>query len=88
MLDISPLFWFSKKQSAIKTCSFGSEFIWYLVEVVGHDRKKVLWEVVGDHVVEQPTDHDEIGLRGFDSNCFEEDKKGQVEKGPVSLHIY
>ena len=27
MLDISPLFWFSKKQSAIKTCSFGSDFI-------------------------------------------------------------
>ena len=52
MLDISPLFWFSKKQSAIKTCSVGSEFIWYLVEVVGHDGKKVLWEVVGDHVVE------------------------------------
>ena len=24
----------------------------YLVEVVGHDKKKVLWEVVDDHVVE------------------------------------
>ena len=23
----------------------------YLVEVVGHDKKKVLWEVVYDHVV-------------------------------------
>ena len=33
----------------------------YLVEVVGHDKKKVLWEVVNDHVVENPTDHEEIG---------------------------
>ena len=24
----------------------------YLVEAVGHDKKKVIWEVVGDHVVE------------------------------------
>ena len=23
----------------------------YLVEIVGHDKKRVLWEVVGDHVV-------------------------------------
>ena len=40
----------------------------YLVEVFCHDGKKVLWEVVGDHVVEEPTDHDEIRLRGFDLN--------------------
>ena len=25
----------------------------YSVEVVGHDKKKVIWEVVGDHVVEE-----------------------------------
>ena len=24
----------------------------YLVEVVGHDKKKVIWEVVDDHVLE------------------------------------
>ena len=29
----------------------------YLVEVVGHDKKKVLWEVVDDHVVEEPSDN-------------------------------
>ena len=29
----------------------------YSVEVVGHDKKKVIWEVVGDHVVEEPSDH-------------------------------
>ena len=38
----------------------------YSVEVVGHNKKKILWEVVGDHVVEEPSDHEEIGLRGFD----------------------
>ena len=48
----------------------------YLVEVVGHDRKKVLWGVVNDHTVEEPTDHDEIGLRGFSFNFFDEDEKG------------
>ena len=36
----------------------------YLVEVVGHDKKKVLWELVDDHVVEEPTDHEEKGLQG------------------------
>ena len=45
----------------------------YSVEVVGHDRKKVFWEVVNDHVIEEPTDHDEIGLRGFDFNLFDKD---------------
>ena len=29
----------------------------YLVEFVGHDKKKVLWEVIDDHVVKEPTDH-------------------------------
>ena len=29
----------------------------YSVEVVGHDKKKVIWEVVRDHEVEEPSDH-------------------------------
>ena len=37
----------------------------YLVEVVGYDRKKVIWGVVEDHVVEEETVYDEIGLWGF-----------------------
>ena len=37
----------------------------YLVEFFGHNKKKVLWEVVGDHVVEEPSDHEDIGLSGF-----------------------
>ena len=29
----------------------------YFVEVVGHNNNKVLWEVVDNHVVEEPSDH-------------------------------
>ena len=50
----------------------------YSVEVVGHDKKKVLWEVVGDHVVEEPCDHEDIVLRGFDFNIYNEDNEGVV----------
>ena len=35
------------------------------MEVVGNDKEKVLWEVVGDHMVEEPSDHKDIGLRGL-----------------------
>ena len=50
----------------------------YSVEVFSHDKKRVIWEVVADHVVEEPSDHEEIGLRGFDFNVFEEDGEGEV----------
>ena len=53
----------------------------YLVEVVVHDKKKVLWEVVNDQVVEYPSDHDDIGLRGFDFNVFDKDEEGVVREG-------
>ena len=42
------------------------------VEVVSNDKNKFLWGVVDDHVVEEPTDHEEIGLRGFDFNVFKQ----------------
>ena len=48
----------------------------YLVEVVSHERKEVIWDVLNYHVLEYPTDHDEIGLREFDFNLFNKDKKG------------
>ena len=51
------------------------------MEVVGNDKKKVLWEVVGDHVVEDPCDHEDIRLRGFDFNIFDEDEEGVVREG-------
>ena len=42
------------------------------MEVVGHDRRKVIWGFVGNHVVEEETHHDEIGLQGFNYNLFDE----------------
>ena len=48
------------------------------MEDVGHYKKKVLWEVVDDHVVEEPSDHKDIVLRGFDFNVFDEDEEGVV----------
>ena len=53
----------------------------YSVEIVGHDKKKVLWELVDDHAVEEPTAHEEIGLRGFDFNVFDKDEEGVVREG-------
>ena len=53
----------------------------YLVEFVGNDKKKVLREVVGDHVVEEPSDHEDIGLRGFDFNISDEDEEGVFMEG-------
>ena len=37
--------------------------------------------MVDDHVVEEPTDHEGIGLRGFDFNIFDEDEKGVEREG-------
>ena len=59
----------------------------YLVEVLGHDKKKVIWEVVGDHAVEEPSYHEDIGLRGFDFNIFDEDKEGVVREGCSELYL-
>ena len=59
----------------------------YSVEVVGHDKKKVLWEVVGDHVVEEPCDHEDIGLREFDFNIFDEDEEGVVREECSGLYL-
>ena len=42
------------------------------MEVVSHDKKRVLLELVVDHFVVEPTDHEEIGLRGFHFNLFGE----------------
>ena len=53
----------------------------YSVEVVGHDKKKVTWKVVDDHAVEEPSDHEDIGIRGFDFNIFDEDEEGVVREG-------
>ena len=53
----------------------------YFVEGVVHDKKKVLWELVDNHVVEEPTYHEEIGLRRFDFNVFDQDEERIVREG-------
>ena len=50
----------------------------YLVEVVSYEKRKIIWEVVNGHVVEDPTDYEEIGLRGFDFNVFDKYEEGVV----------
>ena len=46
------------------------------MEVSGSDGKKVLWEVVYDHVVEEPKYDDEIVLQGFNFYFFTKMKGG------------
>ena len=53
----------------------------YSVKVVVHYRNKVIWEAVNNNVVEEPTDHEEIVLRGFDFNLFDKDEKGVGREG-------
>ena len=53
----------------------------YLVEVVGYDGKKVLWEVVENHAVEEGNDHEEIGLRGVGFYLFDKYEKGVSREG-------
>ena len=50
----------------------------YLVEVDEKYRKKAIWEVVDDHVVEEGVEHEELYLRGFDFNLFYEEREGCV----------
>ena len=50
----------------------------YLVDVTDKDRRKVNWEVVDNHVVEEEVEHEELSIRGFDFNLFDEDREGCV----------
>ena len=46
------------------------------MEVLGSEGKKVICEVVDDHVIEEATDHDDIELRGYDFDLFDKYEKG------------
>ena len=48
----------------------------YLVEVDLKENNKVIWEVVDDHVVEEGVEHEELGLRGFGFNLFNQEREG------------
>ena len=46
------------------------------MEVFCNDGKQAIWEVVDGDAVEEATNNDEIGLRGFDFKTFGKDEKG------------
>ena len=50
----------------------------YYVQVSYKDSKKVIWEVVDDRMVEGGVEHEQIGIRGFDFNLFDEEREGCV----------
>ena len=41
--------------------------------------------MVGDHVLEEPTDHEEIGLQGFDFNVFDQYEDRVVREGSIKF---
>ena len=43
--------------------------------------------MVNDHLLEEPTDHEDIGLRGFDFNVFDKDEEGVVIERSSEIHI-
>ena len=43
---------------------------------MGYDWIKVVWEVVGYNVVNEPSDNYEFGLCGFGFNLFDEYEEG------------
>ena len=45
------------------------------MEVSVSDRKKVIWEVVDNHVVDDGNNHDEIGLQGVDFDSFRKTRR-------------
>ena len=58
----------------------------YSVEVIGSDRKKVIWEVVDDHLLEEENYHDEICVQGFNFSLFGEDKEGVCGEILIEYH--
>ena len=49
-----------------------------MIEIGDKYGKKVIWDVVNNHVVEEGVEHEELGLRGFDFNLFNEEREGCV----------
>ena len=50
----------------------------YFIEVTEKDGKKAIRKVADDHVVEEGVEYEELGLRGFDFNLFNEEREGFV----------
>ena len=52
----------------------------YLVEVIGHHGKKVLWDVLENHVVEEATDHGRVPQKNV--------TKTDIYWGSYRIHIF
>ena len=50
----------------------------YLIDNYDKNRKKVIWEVFDDHLVEERVEHEEMGLQDIDFNLSDEERKGCV----------
>ena len=50
----------------------------YSVEVDEKEGRKVICEVVNNHVLEDGVEHEELGLQGFDLNLFHEERDGHT----------
>ena len=48
------------------------------VEFYDKDGNKVIWEFIDYHVVKEGFEHEELGLRGFSFNLFNEEREGCV----------
>ena len=53
----------------------------YLVGFIGLYKKKLLWEVFDDHVVEDRTGYEYIRLRGLDFNVSNQDEEEILREG-------
>ena len=50
----------------------------YSVGAAYKDRKKVIWDVVNYHTVEEGFEHEDLVIRGFDFNLFDKEREGFV----------
>ena len=57
----------------------------YLVEFSDKDGRKLIWEVINEHMSEERFEHEELGLQGFDFNLFDEEREGCVGENVKEL---
>ena len=58
----------------------------YSVKVSEKDRRRVIQQVVDEHLVDEGVEDEELGLQGFDLNLFDKDSEGCVGDYVKELH--
>ena len=56
-----------------------------MVEFSDKDGRKLIWEVINEHMSEERFEHEELGLQGFDFNLFDEEREGCVGENVKEL---